>query len=370
MKIAVVTSLYSPYGRGGAELVAELTVTGARQLGHDVIVITLGKKTDRPVERRDGVIIYRLTPRNLFSFFDLSQKPRWQRLIWHVVDMFSGAAVKKIIDRERPDVVITHNTKGLGYRLPRDIMVLHDVQYAVPSGLLPPTQQHRRHGGLYPLTCRWLIGSPPVVVSPSRWLLDFYTRNGFFPHSEKRVTINPIVIQQPIIPHYPLPITHYRLLFVGQLEPHKGIVWLIDVLEKWSSDFTLTIVGDGSLAESLCQRVANNDRFVILPARDATRLMSESDCLIVPSLVAENAPLVITMAQTVGLPVIATAVGGVPEMVPADCLFPAGDTAALLKLLNNLDTKKTAASRPVMSPAEYVTALLTAGRQTPNSARR
>jgi len=58
-------------------------------------------------------------------------------------------------------------------------------------------------------------------------------------------------------------------------------------------------------------------------------LMRQTQCLVVPSLCYENQPTVILEAQQVGLPVIASNIGGIPEMIDEKFLFKAGDRESL-----------------------------------------
>ena len=68
MRIAVITSLYEPYKRGGAEVIARKVVDALIEEGHEVFVISAGKKDE--LETVSGVEVYRVDPGNLFSYID------------------------------------------------------------------------------------------------------------------------------------------------------------------------------------------------------------------------------------------------------------------------------------------------------------
>ena len=66
MKVLILSDLYSPDGRGGAERVAELQAQGLREAGHEVVVLTSGKKFGLHDEITSGIKIYRFFPWNIF----------------------------------------------------------------------------------------------------------------------------------------------------------------------------------------------------------------------------------------------------------------------------------------------------------------
>jgi glycosyltransferase involved in cell wall biosynthesis len=112
-------------------------------------------------------------------------------------------------------------------------------------------------------------------------------------------------------------------LFVGVLEPHKGIMELLKVFDeiRRDRDCGLAVVGDGSLMRSVNQFIVSRslaDRVWYEGFVDDARLYSlykNALALIVPSVWPENAPLVALEALSVGTPVIGANNGGLPEIV-------------------------------------------------------
>lgn len=126
------------------------------------------------------------------------------------------------------------------------------------------------------------------------------------------------------------------LVFVGELRKLKGVDVLIEAMARLAGrgqQLTATIVGDGADrgafdAAAATHNLASAVHFVgAKPARTAFTL---GRTLVVPSR-AESLPYVVLEAAAAGMPIIATNVGGIPEIFgpDADELVPPGDPAAL-----------------------------------------
>src|SRR3989344_848527 len=237
MKICVINSLFEPYSRGGVEVVVENLIEGLRMAGHEVFLITLGRKKEK--ETIGPFVIYRIKPLNIFSFIDIQKKPFFIRAPWHVIDTLnisSAGQIQKILENERPSVVMTHNLKGIGYLVPRllkkmkikHIHYTHDVQLSRPSGLIFYGQEKPFliMDKIYEKLCRYLFGSPEIIISPSRWLMDYYVKRGFFYNSKKAVLPNPIKGAKENIFKENQDGNGITFLYVGQVERSKGIEFL------------------------------------------------------------------------------------------------------------------------------------------------
>jgi glycosyltransferase involved in cell wall biosynthesis len=126
------------------------------------------------------------------------------------------------------------------------------------------------------------------------------------------------------------------LLFIGELRALKGVDVLIEaiaLLAREGRTLTAAVVGDGPDRAALEAAVAAHGlgravRFVgAKPARAAFAL---GRLLVVPSR-AESLPYIVLEAAAARVPLIATRVGGIPEIYgpQADALVPPGNAAAL-----------------------------------------
>lgn len=111
-----------------------------------------------------------------------------------------------------------------------------------------------------------------------------------------------------------------RLITVGNLFSVKGHDILLNALKKLDHNYLLTLVGDGILRSEYEDFVHNNDltdrvRFAgRVPIEEVKNYLSQADIFCMPSR-SEGMPAAPLEAMACGLPVIATRVGGLPEMI-------------------------------------------------------
>ena len=146
----------------------------------------------------------------------------------------------------------------------------------------------------------------------------------------------------------------HRLAYIGRLGSEKGVRGL---LEAWRlarlEDFELLVIGDGPEREALeamhvpgVQFTGSMEHHAVLGTLRSVR------CLVFPSLWFEGEPMIVVEALAAGTPVLASSVGGIPELLgygSAGWLTAPGDVDAwrrsLQDLLNDgdIDAKSRAA---------------------------
>jgi glycosyltransferase involved in cell wall biosynthesis len=137
-----------------------------------------------------------------------------------------------------------------------------------------------------------------------------------------------------------------RLITVGTLDQlYKGVDVLLQAIAACAArgiDLRLTVVGGGRYQPALQASATSlgiGDRVEFtgsLPGPEAVKVrLAESDLFVLPSR-TEGLPRALIEAMALGLPCIASAVGGIPELLPAEDLFPPGQPAGLASRLAEL----------------------------------
>jgi len=130
---------------------------------------------------------------------------------------------------------------------------------------------------------------------------------------------------------------------VAVLRSWKGHAYLIDAVHKLSAQnvpVKLLIAGAGPQEAALRQKIGQlgmGDRVRMLGHRDdVPRLLAAMDCVALPSTKNEATSQALPQALAMKIPVVATSVGGLPEVVihqETGLLVPPGDSAALCNAL-------------------------------------
>jgi len=161
-----------------------------------------------------------------------------------------------------------------------------------------------------------------------------------------------------------LPNNKRILLSVGFLVYAKGHTYLINAMKsviKQRPDTILVIVGSGSLKETLereIMRLNLGGKVFLVGKKNHEEIavwMNAADLFVLPSL-NEGFPTVIPEAMACGKPVVATSVGGIPEIVSSEelgILVPPKDSEALAKAILEALNKKWYADKILGHAKQY-----------------
>lgn len=366
LSVLIVNSLYAPFSVGGAEVVAEMLATTLAAQGHTVTVVTTCSR-DRgfTVERIDGVDVYRFFPKNRWWLHDRftpgDKRSAVDKLRWRITDAWNRDAGEKfgrILDQVRPDVVHTHNIKGLSpvlwhtarrHGLPV-VHTGHSYELICADGALLGRGGRSCTPQTRCLTCnihsawyRAKADAIDVFCSPSNYLLRAHAEAGVKPRRSEVVRNG--IAPRGVTSRARTPLEHrpVRYLFLGQLAGHKGIGTLIEAIcRAGKADFTVDIAGrgDGERAMNALARSDGRVRFHgFVQGERKEQLLANADVLLFPSIWVENAPMSIAEAFRYGLPVIGSRIGAIPEFVDHGfngLLFEVGNPASLAAYMTRL----------------------------------
>jgi glycosyltransferase involved in cell wall biosynthesis len=186
-----------------------------------------------------------------------------------------------------------------------------------------------------------------IVLTPTDYTQKAFLANGFSPD---QVHLLPFGVEMdgPLAKVEHLSAANTRFLFIGRLQPYKGIHLLVEAFNNLQSPkgSTLTIYGafDGyeKYFKEVEKKISTNDRIRFggrIEPQDLPRAFAEADYFVLPSTWHENSPLILLDALQSRTPLIASDIGGVSDMVKNGkngFLFPMGDKLALQQVLQKV----------------------------------
>lgn len=349
-RLLVVSHGFPPY-YGGAEHAAGYLARAAVRSGRwqvQVLTADIGGRLP-PREIRDGLEILRVR----------TFKRTWSRHSVPELLSFLRSA-QRFAPEHRPDWILANCTLPAGAvacRLARQTGAPYAV---VLQGSDVPGYQNARFGLVYALAKPWIrriwreaaqviaVGSPLRELALRTWPGG---RIEVIPNGVDTNRFRPLASNASPGKDGPL-----VLLAVAQLIERKGLQHLVAALAQLSPErrrrVRLSLCGTGPYEHALRRQVRsagldNQVEFAGLISHDRIpEILRAADVFVLPSL-QEGLPLSLLEAMACGLPVVATRVGGIPEVVrdgDNGWLVPAGDARALAdvlpKLLDDADGRR------------------------------
>ncbi len=196
---------------------------------------------------------------------------------------------------------------------------------------------------------RRLVAQADAIVVPSRFARDRLAELGApLPWERVRILAPPVVM--PAAPHAPRPGGH--ALVVSRLAPEKAVDVAIDACRL--AGVPLVVAGDGPERSALQERAAGADvRFTgQVVGEELATLRAEAAIALAPSRSAETFGVAVAEAMAAGLPVVASRVGALPELVEPEGLVPPGDPTAMAEAIGRRAGDRIAGERGRLRVAE------------------
>ncbi len=146
-----------------------------------------------------------------------------------------------------------------------------------------------------------------------------------------------------------------HIIYVGWLEPLKGVKDLMNIIKFTNGNHKYSIIGNGSLENEVHDFAIENDNVEFLGWKtpdDLSKLYQQSHILVLPSY-TEGLPNVIVEAMCNGLAIVSTDVGEISDIVDHDDLFVPGESQRIADRINNLISDKTLLKNKMVSSHNY-----------------
>ncbi len=300
MKIIQVIPLL---GLGGAETMCENLTYALRDLGHEVIIVCL-YDYNSPI-----------TERMAENKVDIRYLHKKQGL-----DISLFSKLKNLFVEEKPDVVHTHlyaakycfptaKLAGVG----RIVHTIHNVaKKESPKNARILNGFYFRHCGVIP-------------VSLSKLVQDTVVKEYRLDTAKTPVVYNGVnLLKCRVKTDYS---THgiFKILHIGRFfeqKNHAGLIEAFEIFHKKYPNSELQLIGNGELFDTIkllveSKRLSDAVKFLGQQS-EVFDYLYEADIFTLPSNF-EGMPMTLIEAMGTGLPIVATAVGGVPDMLDDSC---------------------------------------------------
>ena len=388
MNLCLLSEYFPPFAPGGAELSMEALARALVARGHRVVVVTPNYGA-APFEEAGGVRIVRFpfpfrlaAGRATLSTKWLANPAFYLYAAWSTIRIARREGVE-LIHVQNKHMLIPGALAGRWLSVPvaltlRDGSIIDAAPMCLHHGdRMPPDCGVRKlwrdcaeeYFRLYVKTRGsrlwsklaflyfWLdsrlkqrfVRRVDAVIGVSQGILDIYRRSGLL-EGVRRVHAVYNVPPRAAVPDAADVATlrkrlglgdHRVVLYVGKFSPGKGTADLTAAAREVAREFPDTLflfVGDGALEDTAPQI----RRFGPLPNREVLALYPLADIVVVPSVIPDALSRVLLEAMTAGRAVIATRVGGTPELILdgktgllVERNDPAGLAAALRSLLSD-----------------------------------
>ena len=349
MRVVVAHNFYGSHATGGESVVFHQEVDLLRRFGHEVETIEC---ENAEIER------YSLGKKIMSTFsFGFSR------------DVYERTT--ELFRRFHPDVLHVHNYKFVLtpsiFKAARDLGVgsvlsIHNYRLVCPGGQLRrgdsiceeclsrnASRVLWRSGCASSLSTRLLqyafyletrkpiLENVDVFVTPTEFAQKLLIRGGI---PRQRIVVKPHFSIATTMAPMETTGDHTKIgaIFVGRLSDEKGIKFL---LESWRDvACPLTIVGDGPLGKWARDNAPSNVTFLGEKSHSETlKLLSRSEFLVFPSVWYEGLPMTLLEACALGVPVIASNLGGRREVVRdgvSGFLFDVNNRASFVSAVEKL----------------------------------
>ncbi|MCX4189097.1 glycosyltransferase family 4 protein [Methylophaga sp. OBS3] len=323
-KYCIVAAAYPPNIKGGGEKSTQLLAKGLSALGNDVTVLTIDHEEGQYMD--NDVLVKTIRTPNIYWNFKHTQ-PAHKKLIWHFKENFNPQAIQTIeskLESINPDAVITSTIENFGNAAweacnKLNIPVAHILRSYYTLCFKGTMFRNDKNCEGRCLGCQ--VGTMGRVNSAGKvngliGISDFILQKHipYFKNAMNTVIFNPVETATPA--HQELDNSEKVFGYLGRIEPEKGVELLLQAFQTLPEDYHLKIAGTGKeeYVQYLKDKYPSN-RITFLGWVSADEVYQAVNFVIVPSMWNEPFGRTVIEAYAQGVAVIASARGGLKELV-------------------------------------------------------
>lgn len=317
-----IVQVIPEFGVAGAEIMCETLCYELVGMGHEIVVVSFYDY--------HSIITERLQKKGIRIVF-LGKKLGFD---WTII-----AKLRNVFKRENPDVIHSHRhilpyicIASLCLKIPVKVHTIHNIASKEAGTIV------RKISKFF-----FCLGKVVPVALSSQVQKTIRAEYGL-PLSKIPVILNGVSLKNCIVKQSYKIAGIFTILHVGRFSAQKNHKALVNAFAKFhreNPNTRLCLIGDGPEKEQICDIVRKNnlqDCVVFVGITDQVcQYMCESDMFILPSLY-EGVPMTLIEAMGCGMPIVATAVGGIPDMLfnEKDALLIDADELSIKNAMNKL----------------------------------
>ncbi len=208
------------------------------------------------------------------------------------------------------------------------------------------------------VTAKNLVPNVDAFIAPSAFMMSVFEKAGL-PMERCHHVYNGIDLEDFPATNVP---TEPRIMFLGQILPHKGLMTLLEAMPRVLEEVpeaVLMVIGKGSQLDEVKARIAELDIGSSVDIKgyvpDVKVFYRRAKVVALPSVWHENCSLVLLESHALARPVVATRMGGNPEIVSH------GETGLLVEAGNAAETAEALVK--VLASDEVASSMGRAARQ-------
>lgn len=351
-RVMMAAAAFPPFADGGGPISALHLAKALRAAGHELEVFNVADRDE--LDDISGIPVHRMRSPNVYWNYRVRNNPV-KKAAWHILENFNPVAFHRMTENIKifkPDIIITDSIENINVAtwIAAKMLRVPTIHLLRSTFLLCWRGGMRRRGRNCIKPCvsclmssvgkRLSAKSVDAVVGETHFILNKHLQNGYFPQAKTRII--PGIADQSAEIRRPPVSKSLRLGFLGVHDENKGLTVLAAAMKIVPEELaSLDLAGARSNQLWSEGHLFNGSNVSVRGWVDPAEFLSSIDVLVIPSLFEEPFGRVAIEAFSAGVPVIASRIGGIPEVVEQGVnglLVEPGDPFELARAINKLAT--------------------------------